>query len=64
MYNWADVIKTHYNTCLSHPTLTIMVQWRKEMFIWQKNNTVHLKIGISNSAFVLNLSYIFCHSTS
>jgi hypothetical protein len=36
IYNWADIIKTNYKTCLSHPALPIMVQWRKEMFIWQK----------------------------
>lgn len=41
----------------------MMYHLDKKMYILQKS-IVHLKMGISNSEFILNLLYIFCCSTA
>lgn len=67
IYNWADIIK-NYKTCLCHPEKKCSSgregRKKEKEGRKKKKKNVHLKMGISNSAFVLNLLYIFCHSTS
>jgi hypothetical protein len=64
IYNQADIIKTNYNSCLSHPALPIMVQQRKEMFIWQKKQYSAPKNGHLKFCICIKPVIHFCHSTS